>query len=150
MQAIVLYSRLYDECVKSGVEPTTTNIFNKYGELRKEGVNFLDKLEGHGGELSRREQPVYMENLIKFKHNVNIKENSILFDIYKKKTINVFSLHSYGFHEVVDTLEVMAKSSDNVVEAVKYKNKPIIGVQFHIDLDETSELFENFLKKCKN
>ena len=85
MQAIVLYSRLYDECVKSNIEPTTVNLYQKYGELRNKGVNFLERLDGHGGELSQREIPVFMENLVKFKHNVNIEENTILFDIYKNQ-----------------------------------------------------------------
>lgn len=150
MQAIVLYARLYEECVNSNIDPTPTNLYNKYGELREKGNYILERLEGHGGELSRREIPVYMENINKFKHDVNIKEGTVLFDIYKKPKINVFSIHTYGYHDVTNTLEIMGVSDDNVVEAIKYKDKPIIGVQFHIDLDETSELFERFIEKCKN
>ncbi len=149
MQAIVLYARLYSECIKSGIEPTISNIYNKYGDLKKEGAVILEKLGCHGGELSSRRIAVFMENLVKFKHDINIKENSILFDIYKKSTINVFSIHSYGFHNVVDTLEVVATTNDNVVEGIKYKDKPIIGVQYHAELDETNELFERFVEKCK-
>ncbi len=146
MQAIVSYARLYEECVKSNIEPTPSNLCIKYDELRKNNIPLLVALENHGTELSKRKVELTEENLNRRMHGVNIKENSILFDIYKKPRVNVYSIHTYGVYEVEKSLEILALSDDNVVEAVRYKDKPIIGVQFHPEIDAANVLIESFIK----
>lgn len=141
-QAIILYDYLYTKCYN----PTVDNLMKKYSELRENKVTILEQLEGHGSELSQRKIEFNMDTINARRHSVNLY--SELKNIYGVDTINVASIHTYGFHNVTSNLEVIAKSDDGVVEGVKYKNKPIIGVQFHAELDDNIVLFQEFIKKC--
>lgn len=52
-----------------------------------------------------------------------------------------------------DTLEITAKTSDGVIMALKHKEKPIYGVQFHPESIATGEghkMLENFLNIARN
>ena len=50
---------------------------------------------------------------------------------FKDQQINVNSFHKYGTKETTDCLEVLAISSDGVVEAVQHKELPFIGIMWH-------------------
>ena len=150
MQAIVMYDFLYQECLKSNMEPTISNLYKKYDELKEKGIYALEKLENHGAQLSHHEIPFTPENLNKFKHPINIKEGSKLNEFYQETRINVLSMHAYGVHKVTESLEIMALSDDGIVEAVKYKEKPIIGIQFHAEIEENLILFKKLIEKCKS
>ncbi len=151
MQAIVMYDSLCQECLKNNLDPTISNLFKKYDELKTQNIYFLEKLDNmHGALLSQRKMDFNLDTITSYKHFINIKKDSYLYNIYKEERIKVYSIHTYGVYKVSPNLEIMATSDDNVIEAVKYKNKEIIGVQFHIDLDEDSLLFQDLIKKCQN
>mgnify|MGYP003393175454 CR=1 FL=1 len=61
----------------------------------------------------------------------------------------VFESHRWIIEESVSDLTVLARSKDGI-EAIKHKNRPIYGVQFHPEMfvEKTcgDELFSNFLK----
>ena len=149
MQAIVMYANLCEECKKAHIEPTISNLYKKYDELKAKNVYFLQKIENHGSELSQRKVELNEENLNKYRHKVNFEKDSLLAEYYNQTSLNVASAHTYGVYEVPSKVEVLARSDDNVVEAVKYKNKPIIGIQFHAEFDENLILFEKLIEKCQ-
>lgn len=43
----------------------------------------------------------------------------------------VNSYHNYGFFNVPQNLEVLAKSEDGVIEAMRHKDKAVIGIMWH-------------------
>ena len=148
MQAIVMYANLCKACLEDNMETTIPNLYKKYDELKEKNTYFLQKLDNHGTELSQRKIELSEENVNKYRHKINILPGSILGKIYGS-TANVASIHTYGIYEVPDTLEVIARTSDNVVEAIQYRNKNIIGIQFHAELDDNLALFEYLVESSR-
>ena len=66
-------------------------------------------------------------------HWVTIKENSKLASIIGETKTRVNSLHHQAIDVVADNLEVVAKSSDGVIEAVEHTNYAsfLLGIQWH-------------------
>ena len=51
-----------------------------------------------------------------------------------------------------DDFELLASSKDCKVQAMKHKNKPFYGLQFHPEVEHTEygeKMFKNFVKNCK-
>jgi len=64
-------------------------------------------------------------------HSINIRENSVLFDLYGEKTY-VNSFHHQAVAECGDKFRVTATAPDGIVEAIESsEQKAIIGVQWH-------------------
>ncbi len=83
------------------------------------------------------------------KHNINIKENSILYKIFGPN-LEVNTRHLYALDKVKKPFKVTAVSNDNIIEAIEYidDNNFILGVQFHPeDLDNTEALYNYFIKE---
>ena len=81
-------------------------------------------------------------------HSVNIKENSILFNLFGNK-IMVNSRHNYCLKDVHFPLEVTATSDDGIIEAVELIDKEqfMVGVQWHPEnMEEMFPIFEEFIK----
>lgn len=85
-------------------------------------------------------------------HDINIKKDSKLYQILKREFIKVNSRH---IQCIINTnLDVVAVSSDNIIEAVEDKNKLFfIGLQWHpesmIEYDILeNKIFEYFIKCC--
>jgi GMP synthase (glutamine-hydrolysing) len=69
------------------------------------------------------------------------------------KGTQVWMSHADEIVSLPDTLEVIARSSNNVIAAVKHKEKPIYGVQFHPEVIHSligNDIFRNFLFKVAN
>ena len=90
------------------------------------------------------------ESVERAKHDIEISEDSILFQIYKTQKRKVVSLHDYCVRRLTKDLLVSAKSSDNVIEAVEYtqNNCNIIGVQYHPEIEEDSSIFDYLISSC--
>ena len=89
-------------------------------------------------------------------HKIQIEENSIISEIFGKETM-VNSFHHQALDRVGNNLEVIARASDDVVEAVKHKEFHfVLGVQWHPEMlavkcQENLELFKLFiLEALKN
>ncbi len=83
------------------------------------------------------------------KHNINIKENSILYKIFGP-SIEVNTRHLYALDKVKKPFKVTAISNDNIIEAIEYidDNNFILGVQFHPeDLNNTEALYNYFIEE---
>lgn len=87
---------------------------------------------------------------IKYIHNVEIKNDTLLFSIINKTTLDVNSNHRY---EVIKTNDfiISAISQDGVIEAIENPNKRfVLGVQWHpekmVDYDlSANEIFKSFI-----
>jgi GMP synthase (glutamine-hydrolysing) len=61
----------------------------------------------------------------------------------------VWQSHNDEVKQVPDNFEILAHSTDCPVEAIKAKDRPLYGLQFHPEVENTehgSEIFQNFLK----
>lgn len=65
-------------------------------------------------------------------HEIYIKPKSNLSAILEKNNLMVNSIHHYALREVRTPFDIVAKSSDGIIEAIEYKN--VLGVQFHPEL----------------
>ena len=86
------------------------------------------------------------------RHIIEIKKDTMLYDILKKDSIEVNSFHKYRISS--NGIYKIGATSDNCIEAIEYdNNKFYIGVQWHpermIDNDSSRKLFEKFIECTK-
>lgn len=82
-------------------------------------------------------------------HLINIDKNSNLYKIFKEK-IYVNSRHLFKLNEVKEPFKIVAKSEDDVIEAIEYIDDEhfILSVQWHPeDMDNMQGLYNYFLKE---
>lgn len=148
MQAMCLYDLLYTRIGKYDFK-----LFQEeYNKLKEEKFMFFKKLDdSHGGLLSSGEIEATKENINKTKHQVKLVKNSELFNIYNSEVLNVISMHRYCCNFDLTLFDKVAYDND-VLEAIEFKNKNlfIIGVQYHIELEEQDKLFNHFINKVVN
>lgn len=84
-------------------------------------------------------------------HNTTISTNSWIYEIYKKKSMNVNSWHHQTVQKLGDNLIVTQRAKKgNVIEALEHKTLPIYGVQYHPEImSNGKQLFQAFLKICR-
>lgn len=77
--------------------------------------------------------------------------------IFKEILPSSFAINSYHHQAIKDLapgLIVAAISNDDVIEAVEHTTHPMIGVQWHPEINATSEvskpIFDYFIKRIKN
>ena len=155
MQSMAIYSMLKERLVSDRLESINfEDICNKFDALKKENYIFLKKLETdgvHGEYVTNNEFIPSISNISKFTHQVNINDNSILYDVYKKNSIEVQSLHRYLVFEYGNLFNVTAYADDNVIEGLEYKDKEyfIVGVQFHPEILPNNPLIKRFIEEAK-
>lgn len=66
-----------------------------------------------------------VKNHVKVFHNLNINN----------QTIKVNSYHNYGIFEISEDFNVLAQTTDNVIEAIKHRKYPIYGIMWHPERD---------------
>jgi len=80
------------------------------------------------------------------KHSVLISGEKLQ-RLFGKKVIETNSYHRQAIDELWVNLAVTARSEDNIIEAIEHTSLPIIGVQWHPEIDYSSNLYsEKFLK----
>ena len=90
----------------------------------------------------------------RYVHKVILEDNNILMNILGQKEFMVNSKHTYCVDKIGD-LKLLAKSEDNIIEAVQVKNKKfIVGLQWHPEsmfpYDNIQyKIFEYFINMCK-
>ncbi|MDU1848381.1 MAG: gamma-glutamyl-gamma-aminobutyrate hydrolase family protein [Niallia nealsonii] len=89
-------------------------------------------------------------------HFVSIKENSKLAAIIGEGKTRVNSLHHQAIDSLAVDLEVVATSSDGIIEAVEHKNYPhfLLGIQWHPESmastnEKMNRIFAEFIKSIK-
>ena len=65
-------------------------------------------------------------------HDIEVYEDSKLYEIIQEKNIMVNSIHHQGIDELGDDLKITAKSNDGVIEGIETTNGwNAIGIQWH-------------------
>lgn len=64
-------------------------------------------------------------------HDVELLEDSKVFDVYKKRILGVNSMHHQAINLLGDGLRVTARASDGIVEAIEHRTDNVMGVQWH-------------------
>ncbi len=87
-------------------------------------------------------------------HEVEIAEDSLLWEWVKQTKITVKSYHHQAVKEVGKGLKVVAWASDGVIEAIEADDgKPLLGVQWHperqLENQHAQLLFSAFVSACK-
>ena len=59
-------------------------------------------------------------------------------------------MHGYGVYNTSGLFTPIAYSNDKVLEAVQYKNKFILGIQFHIELEKNNKIIRHFIENIKS
>ena len=91
-----------------------------------------------GGTIKERKEIGYNE--IKFTKNfLNIQTGT---------QVQVYQLHKLyvDFSDLLDDIDISAKSYDLVTQAFKHKSKPIYGVLFHPEV-RNEEIIKNFIQE---
>ena len=95
----------------------------------------------------------HFQKNVKYVHEINVIENTLLSKIINKKQIEINSRHNYHLNKA-NNLKVSAYSEDGLIEAVELSNKKfVLGVQWHpeamLEYDENSnEIFKSFVRSC--
>lgn len=117
-----------------------------YFKAREKGMKILGICRGHqlinaveGGSLYQDMSLIKNSFVIhthpdkpySLEHYINIRKNSILYDIFKETKIIVNSHHHQAIDRIAKGFSVTAKANDNVVEAIESDDKLVLNVQFH-------------------
>lgn len=94
-----------------------------------------------------------LEDMKECFHDVELEDGGVLYSVYNKPKLRVNSYHHQGVDELSQDLQVEARSLDGLIEAYSHKGKPVLGLQWHPELDmqhpENIELFHLWLSWCK-
>lgn len=69
------------------------------------------------------------------------------------QTISVWSSHSDEVSKLPPDFKLLARSKHCDIEAMRHKNRPLYGVQFHPEVSHTGDgedIFLNFLRVCED
>ncbi len=112
-----------------------------YQDLESEGP-----YQHHFMDNSPRQYPV---------HQVTLEKDSQLAEIFGKTVVAVNSYHHQAVKTVGETMRIIARSDDGVVEGIEGKasDQFILGVQWHpemmFDSEEQGKIFRAFLVACQ-
>ncbi|MBK66749.1 MAG: hypothetical protein CMP22_01290 [Rickettsiales bacterium] len=78
-----------------------------------------------------------IHEVYKNRHEIDIKEDSKLFEIMGEKQINVNSVHKQGIDKLGSGLTANAKAEDGIIECITFDdhNNFAMGVQWHPEYD---------------
>jgi GMP synthase (glutamine-hydrolysing) len=80
-----------------------------------------------------------------------LAEDDALFEGIPKKSI-VWESHNDEVTVLPDKFELLAESENCKIQAIRHKEKPFYGLQFHPEVGHTEygeHVFKNFVKLCK-
>ncbi len=95
-----------------------------YGGKLIQDLEAISKLK-HWAFRGERAMPV---------HRVEIKKESILYELYREENLFVNSFHRQAILDVPKMFKISAVSEDGVIEAIESKEKKILGVQWHPEM----------------
>ena len=99
--------------------------------------------------------PFYFDSIELSKHDVILDDCSQLYKIFKKKIIDMPSIHNQIVKDEIigNFFKVTGRSSDGIIEVIESTdpNLWIIGVQFHPELEyDNLKLFTNLINESAN
>lgn len=86
-------------------------------------------------------------------HTISIEQDSLLYQILQKTSLGVNSFHHQSIKSIGNRLKVIAKSEDNVIEAVELDGAEfVLGLQWHpekmYDSEEQKKIFASFIESA--
>ncbi|WP_317367859.1 gamma-glutamyl-gamma-aminobutyrate hydrolase family protein [uncultured Tyzzerella sp.] len=107
------------------------------------GGNINQHIDGH---MQKEDKSIYT-------HNINIEKSSKLYDIIKKDSIKVNSIHHQVIDRVAKNFMVCAKCG-NIIEAIECTDKQLffVGVQWHPEAlydEDSKKIFTHFIQSIK-
>ena len=86
-------------------------------------------------------------------HSIQIEKDSFLYPIFKDQYY-VNSLHHQSIAQIAKDFKVVARSEDQIIEAIEHTHLPIWAVQFHPEMmhqrdEKMQELFQWFIDQCQ-
>lgn len=151
MQAMCIFSTMLEEFRNNNL--SLNNVTNdKFKEL----YNNMAQSNPVLVKIENEEQKHLHDNYVtkeKYEHSlypINIEEGSFLYKIYGNNK-NVMHLHGVEAKRIGCLLKCVAKSEDNVLEAVESidNNLNWLGVQFHPEFEDDNPLIKKWLKNIK-
>lgn len=113
---------------------------------------FNNLIRALGGEVHIDSNIFHNQFGSKIAHEVEIVENSKLFNILKKTKISVNSIHTCIANEnEIKEYKIVAKCPiDNTIEAIELENKKfVMGIKWHPELmDAMNPIFAEFVRVC--
>ncbi len=92
------------------------------------GTLYQDLPQEFGSEIEHHMAPPYNRTV----HAIDIKKESLLYDILGEERIGVNSYHHQAIRKLAPALEEMARSEDGLIEAISMPGKTFfVGVQWH-------------------
>lgn len=88
-------------------------------------------------------------------HYVDVRENSLLYEILGDKKIKVNSFHHQAVRKLGNGFKIVGISSDGIIEAIEMENyKFLLGVQWHPELmlengEYSLNIFKAFIEACR-
>lgn len=118
------------------------------------GMQLLATIDNDGKCLTLNETDIeHHRPNTKYVHKVELEDNTLLYDIIRKKEITVNSNHRYHVIKT-NNFKISACSEDGLIEGIELPSKKfVIGVQWHpekmIDYDiNANRLFDAFIDNC--
>ena len=86
-------------------------------------------------------------------HSIHIEKDSFLYPILGHQ-YNVNSFHHQSIHQLAKDFSIIAKSDDNIIEAIEHNELDIYAVQFHPEMmhirdPKMQQIFDWFVKQCQ-
>ena len=144
-----------DGLILSGGAPRIgieSNLGNCSEYLKKANFPILGICAGHqfmarffGGIAKPAKNPEFG------KIELTIIKDDIIFQDVPKKSI-VWESHNDEVTELPKTFDHLALSENCKIQAMKHKEKPLYGLQFHPEVEHTQygvKIFSNFIKICE-
>ena len=98
-----------------------------------------------GGQVKPAEKPEFG------KVELTIIKKDVFFEGVAEKSI-VWESHNDEVIKIPKDFELLASSENCSIQAMRHKNKPFYGLQFHPEVEHTEygeKIFKNFVKICK-
>lgn len=153
MQAIGIFSLILDHLDENKLN--IDNFYQKYLELKQINNGSLlkkNEIPNHGENIVNNPNvTANINNIHTVRHKVKILDvDSICYDIFRSKYLNVVSLHSYSLKGVGKLFKVGAYALDNVIEEVECIKEDyfILGVQWHPEWDDNNLLFKRLIQEA--
>ena len=145
MQAMATYFNVLDDMKLLNFDYETT-----YNQNKNDNP-YLIKLTDDATLIHHHYISNDVETIKKTYHDVFIKPNSVLYDIYKKEIIKEPSMHRFTISRVPSNFVVCASGPCDCIEAIEPIDKSIkfLGVQFHPELNGDYFLFEWLVNNSK-
>ena len=118
-------------------------------------AGFNNIIRAMGGEVFCINNTIHNTEDGSMVHKNIVKENTLLYDILKKKEVDVNSIHTmFAKDENIKNMNISAYSDDGYVEAVEIKDKKFcLGVKWHPELmlenEQMNNIFKYFIDVCR-